>query len=194
MAIDLVKGERIDLTKGRPSLNTVLIGLGWDVNKYEESNDFDLDATAFLLDKNENSKDENIVFYGQLVHQSDSVKHYGDNRTGNGEGDDEIVEVNLNSVPSEIESIDFVVTIYKANERGQNFGMVSNAYIRLVDKETNEELIRYELNEDFSSKTAVVFAKLYRHKGEWKFNAIGNGYHCDLADLCQKYGIDVKGG
>ena len=194
MAIDLVKGERIDLTKGRPSLNTVWIGLGWDVNKYEESNDFDLDATAFLLDKNENSKDENIVFYGQLVHQSDSVKHYGDNRTGNGEGDDEIVEVNLNSVPSEIESIDFVVTIYKANERGQNFGMVSNAYIRLVDKETNEELIRYELNEDFSSKTAVVFAKLYRHKGEWKFNAIGNGYHCDLADLCQKYGIDVKGG
>lgn len=193
MSIKLSKGQRIELTKGKPSLKKVLVGLGWDTNKYEGEADFDLDASAFLLDTNGKSKDSDFVFYGNLSHVSGSVKHYGDNRTGEGDGDDEMIEIKLNEVPSNIDSIDITATIYNAKERFQNFGMVSNAYVRLLDAETNEELVRYDLSEDFSVETSLVFAKLYRHNGEWKFQAIGSGYNCGLADLCAKYGIDAEG-
>lgn len=193
MSINLSKGQRVDLTKGRPSLNKVLIGLGWDTNKYEGEADFDLDASAFMLNSDGKSKEGDFIFYSNLMHSSGSVKHYGDNRTGEGDGDDETIEVQLNKVPSIIESIDITATIYDAKKRLQNFGMVNNAYIRLLDGETNEELMRYDLSEDFSTETSLVFAKLYRHNGEWKFNAIGSGYNCGLVDLCIKYGIDAKG-
>ena len=193
MSINLSKGQRIDLTKGRPSLNKILIGLGWDIKKYEGEADFDLDASAFMLNSNGKSKEADFIFYGNRTHQSGSVQHHGDNRTGEGDGDDEVIEIQLNKIPADIDSIDIVVTIYDAKQRLQNFGMVTNAYIRLVDVDTEEELMRYDLTEDYSVETALVFAKLYRHNGEWKFNAIGSGYKCGLVDLCSKYGIDAEG-
>lgn len=193
MSISLSKGQRVDLTKGRPSLNKILVGLGWDTNKYEGEADFDLDASAFLLDHNGKSNENDFVFYSQLEHSSGAVKHYGDNRTGDGDGDDEVIEIKLNKLPSNIESIDITATIYDAKRRFQNFGMITNAYIRLLDEDTNEELMRYDLSEDFSVETSLVFAKIYKHNGEWKFNAIGSGYNCGLAELCNKYGIDAEG-
>lgn len=194
MAINLSKGQRIDLTKGRPSLNKILVGLGWDTNRYDGEEDFDLDASCFLLNSNEKVRNDNdFIFYGNLEHSSGAVKHYGDNRDGNGDGDDEKIEITLNKIPFDVDYIDITTTIYDAERRLQNFGMVSNAYIRLVDMDTNEELMRFDLSEDYSVETSLVFARIYRHNNEWKFNAVGSGYTCGLVDLCTKYGIDAQG-
>ena len=204
MAISLKKGQKIDLTKGNPSLSKILIGLGWDTNKYDGGFDFDLDAAAFLLGADGKvNADEDFVFYNNLKHKSGAVEHMGDNLTGEGEGDDEEIKVDLAKVPANIEKIDFTVTIYDAEVRKQTFGQVSNAYIRVVDDTTGNELIRvvddttgterirYDLGEDFSVETAVVVGEIYRHNGEWKFNAIGSGFSGGLAALGRNYGVNV---
>ncbi|MBR2518843.1 MAG: TerD family protein [Selenomonadaceae bacterium] len=192
MAVSLKKGQKVDLTKTNPGLKEVLIGLGWDTNKYDGGSDFDLDAAAFLLNGAGKANDDgDFVFYGNLKHASGSVEHLGDNLTGAGEGDDEEIVIDLSKVPENVEKIDFTVTIYEADERKQNFGQVENAFIRVVNKATNEELIRYDLGEDFSIETAVVIGELYRNKGEWKFNAIGSGFEGGLAALCKNFGVNV---
>ena len=193
MAINLKKGEKISLTKGNPGLSKITVGLGWDINRYDSGADFDLDASAFLLGANGKvTQGADFIFYGQPSHPSGSVTYGGDNRTGEGEGDDEQIMVDLQAVPASIEKIDFTVTIYEAAERRQNFGQVSNAFVRIVDDATGQELIRYDLEEDFSIETAVVVGELYRHNGEWKFNAIGSGYQGGLAALCASYGVDAQ--
>ena len=192
MAVSLRKGQKVDLTKGNPSLKKILIGLGWDTNKYDGGFDFDLDAAAFLLGANGKvNSDDDFIFYNNLKHISGSVEHMGDNLTGEGEGDDEEIKIDLEKVPADVEKIDFTVTIYDAEKRRQTFGQVSNAYIRVVDDVTQQELIRYDLGEDFSVETAVVVGELYRNKGEWKFNAIGSGWSGGLAALGKNYGVNV---
>lgn len=192
MAIVLTKGQKVDLTKSNPGLTNILVGLGWDTNKYDGGKAFDLDTAVFLLNGlGKVNSDEDFVFYNNLKHISNSVEHLGDNRTGEGAGDDEQIKINLKQVPASIEKIDFTVTIHEAMERRQNFGQVSNAYIRIINIDTNEEIIRYDLGEDFSIETAVIVGELYRHNGEWKFNAIGSGFQGGLAALCNNFGLSV---
>ncbi len=192
MPINLTKGQKVDLTKKNPSLKNIMVGLGWDVNEFDSGADFDLDAAAFMLGANGKCPTEKeFVFYGNLEHTSGAVKHMGDNLTGEGDGDDEQIEVSLAKIPPNVERIAFTVTIYDAEPRRQNFGQVSNSYIRIVDADTDSELIRYDLGEDFSIETAVVVGELYKHNGEWKFNAIGSGFQGGLAALCGHYGIEV---
>ncbi|MBQ9243254.1 MAG: TerD family protein [Proteobacteria bacterium] len=192
MAVNLRKGQKVDLTKGNPGLNKLIVGLGWDVNRYDGSSDFDLDASAFLLGANGRvTSDADFIFYGNQKHYSDSVESTGDNRSGAGDGDDEQLLVDLSLVPANIEKIAFVVTIYDAAERRQNFGMVSNSYIRVVDQNSNQELIRFDLGEDFSIETAIVVGELYRHNGEWKFNAVGSGFQGGLEALCTNFGVNI---
>lgn len=192
MAVSLKKGQKVDLTKGNPGLSKLLIGLGWDTNKYDGGHDFDLDAAAFMLGANGKvTSDADFVFYNNLKHASGSVEHLGDNLTGAGEGDDEQIKIDLALVPADIEKIDFTVTIHEAESRNQNFGQVSNAFIRVVDEANNKELIRYDLGEDFSIETAVVVGELYRNNGEWKFNAIGSGFQGGLSALGRNFGVDV---
>ena len=192
MAVSLSKGQKVDLTKGNPGLSKIIVGLGWDTNKYDGGADFDLDAAAFLLAANGKvASDSDFVFYGNLKHSSGGVEHMGDNLTGEGDGDDEQIKVNLAAVPASVDKIGFTVTIYEAESRKQNFCQVSNAYIRIVDETSNAELIRYDLGEDFSVETAVVVGELYRNNGEWKFNAIGSGFQGGLKALCQNYGVNV---
>ncbi len=192
MPINLTKGQKVDLTKGNPGLNSVMVGLGWDVNAFDSGADFDLDAAAFMCGANGVCPTEKeFIFYGNLVHSTESVQHMGDNLTGGGDGDDEEIMIDLEKVPANIEKIAFTVTIYEAEKRRQNFGQVSNAFIRIVDSSNNTELIRYDLGEDFSIETAVVVGELYRNNGEWKFNAIGSGFQGGLAALCGHYGIET---
>jgi len=192
MAVSLKKGQKVDLTKGNPNLSKILVGLGWDTNKYDGGSDFDLDAAAFLLGANGKvTGDEDFVFYNNLKHASGSVEHLGDNLTGAGDGDDEQIKIDLAAVPANIEKIDFTVTIHEAEQRKQNFGQVSNAFIRVVDEANNKELIRYDLGEDFSIETAVVVGEIYRNNGEWKFNAIGSGFQGGLAALGRNFGVNV---
>jgi tellurium resistance protein TerD len=193
MPINLQKGQKVSLTKGNPGLKNILVGLGWDVNKYDGGADFDLDTAAFLLGENGKvpSQDE-FVFYGNLKHKSGAVQHMGDNLTGEGEDDDEQIKVDLSKVPEDISKIAFSATIYEADSRKQNFGQVSNAYIRIVDESTNQELIRYDLGEDFSIETAVIAGEIYKSGSEWKFNAIGSGFQGGLAALCANYGIETQ--
>lgn len=193
MPINLSKGQKVDLTKGNPGLKKIMVGLGWDVNAFDGGYDFDLDAAAFMAGANGKCPTEKeFIFYGNLEHSSGAVKHMGDNLTGEGDGDDEQIEVDLSAIPANVEKVAFTVTIYDAEQRRQNFGQVSNAYIRIVDEVSNTELIRYDLGEDFSIETAVVVGELYRHNGEWKFNAIGSGFQGGLAALCGHYGIDAE--
>ncbi len=192
MAVSLSKGQKVSLTKDNPNLKNILVGLGWDVKRYDGGYDFDLDAAAFLLGANGKvTGDEDFVFYNQLKHPSGSVEHMGDNLTGAGEGDDEEIRIDLSKVPANIEKIDFTVTIYEGQERRQTFGQVENAYIRVVDEATGKELIRYDLGEDFSIETAVVVGEIYRKNGEWRFNAIGSGWEGGLAALGKNYGVNV---
>ena len=192
MAITLSKGQKVSLTKGNPGLKHIVVGLGWDTNKYDGGFDFDLDSAAFLLDENGKvNADTDFVFYNNLKHSSGAVEHLGDNLTGEGDGDDEQVKVDLSLVPQNISKIAFTVTIHEALERRQNFGQVSNSYVRVIDEDTNQELLNYELGEDFSIETAIVVCEIYRHNGEWKFNAIGSGFQGGLAALCGHYGIEV---
>ena len=193
MAISLQKGQRVDLTKDRPSLKNVLIGLGWDINHYDGETDFDLDASAFMTKANGKVGNENdFIFYGNLNHVSGSVQHMGDNRTGEGDGDDEVIKVQLDKIPSDYDTISFTVTIYEAEKRLQNFGMVENAYVRLIDEDTGEELVRFDLTEDFSTETALVVAEIYKRDGQCNFAAIGSGYDGGLKALCKEYGIDAE--
>ena len=193
MPISLKKGQKVSLTKDAPGLTKVVVGLGWDVNAYDTGGDFDLDAAAFLLgDSGRVASSDDFVFYGNLKHTSGAVEHLGDNLTGAGDGDDEQIKVDLTKVPDPVARIAFTATIYEAEERRQNFGMVSNAFIRIYNEASGEELLRYDLGEDFSIETAVVFGELYKNNGEWKFNAIGSGYQGGLAALCANYGVDVE--
>ena len=192
MGITLAKGQKVDLTKTNPGLKNIIVGLGWDVNKYDGGFSFDLDTAAFLTGANGKvTADTDFVFYNNLRHPSGSVTHLGDNLTGAGDGDDEQIKVSLDQVPANIEKIAFTVTIHEAVQRSQNFGQVSNSYIRVMDESNGTELIRYDLGEDFSIETAIVVGELYRHNGEWKFNAIGSGYQGGLAALCNNFGINV---
>lgn len=192
MPINLTKGQKVDLTKGNPGLKNVMVGLGWDVNAFDSGADFDLDAAAFMLGADGKCpSDKEFIFYGNLSHSSQAVMHQGDNLTGAGDGDDEQILVDLAKVPANIEKIAFTVTIYEAETRNQNFGQVSNSFIRLVDNSNGTELIRYDLGEDFSIETAIVVGELYRYNGEWKFNAIGSGFQGGLAALCGHFGIQV---
>lgn len=193
MPVSLKKGQKVSLTKDNPGLTKVVVGLGWDVNAFDTGGDFDLDAAAFLLaDTGKITKSEDFVFYGNLTHPSGSVKHLGDNRTGAGEGDDEQIKVDLSAVPADITKIAFTATIYEAEQRNQNFGQVSNAFIRIYNEETGEEMLRYDLGEDFSIETAAVFGELYKNGSEWKFNAIGSGYQGGLVALCTNFGVELE--
>lgn len=190
MVVSLAKGQKVDLTKSNPGLTKVSVGLGWDTNKYDGGNDFDLDSSVFLLEASGKvAGPEGFVFYNNTTGGNGSVVHTGDNLTGDGAGDDEVTNIDLTNVPANIEKITFTVTIHDAEARGQNFGMVSNAFIRVFSD--SGELIRYDLGEDFSIETALVVGELYRHSGEWKFAAIGSGYQGGLAALCSDFGLQV---
>lgn len=192
MAISLRKGQKVDITKGNPGLTKILVGLGWDTKKYDGGFDFDLDSEVFLLGANGKvTSDADFIFFNNLKHPSGAVEHLGDNRTGEGAGDDEQIKVDLALVPSNIERIDFTATIYDPVTRRQNFGQVSNAFIRVVDAAKNQEIIRFDLSEDFSIETALIVGELYRHNGEWKFNAIGAGYEGGLEALGRSFGVNL---
>ena len=192
MAINLVKGQKIDLTKGNPSLKKVIIGLGWDTNKYSGGFDFDLDASVFLVGSNgRTNHDEDFIFYNNLKSRNEAVIHTGDNRTGEGDGDDEQILLEFAKMPVDVDKMAITVTIHEALERGQNFGQVSNAYVRVINEDTKEEVLRYDLGEDFSIETAIVVCEIYRNGGEWKFSAVGSGFQGGLGALCKNYGLDV---
>ena len=189
MPINLSKGQKVDLTKGNPGLTKIMVGLGWDVNAFDSGSAFDLDAAAFLLGASGKCPTErDFIFYGNLKHSTGAVEHMGDNLTGEGAGDDEQIRIDLTKVPDNIQRIAFTVTIYEAESRRQNFGMVNNAFIRIFDETNGQEMLRY----DFSIETAAVFGEVYKNNGEWKFNAIGSGYQGGLAALCANYGVDVE--
>ena len=193
MPVSLQKGQKVSLTKDNPGLKKVVVGLGWDVNAFDTGGDFDLDAAAFLLnDTGKVGSSSDFVFYGNLSHPSGSVMHQGDNLTGVGDGDDEQIKIDLSKVPDNITKIAFTVTIYEPEQRRQNFGQVNNAFIRIYNEESGEEMLRYDLGEDFSIETAAVFGELYKNGSEWKFNAIGSGFQGGLAALCANFGVDVE--
>ncbi len=192
MGINLSKGQKVSLTKDNPGLKKVVVGLGWDINAFDTGGDFDLDAAAFCLtESGKVSRQEDFVFYGNLKHPSGGIEHIGDNLTGAGDGDDEQIRIDLSRVPENIVKIAFTATIYDAETRRQNFGQVNNAFIRIYNEETGEEMLKYDLGEDFSIETAAVFGELYKNNGEWKFNAIGSGYQGGLAALCASFGVEV---
>ena len=192
MPVNLQKGQKVSLTKDNPGLNNVVVGIGWDINRFDTGGDFDLDSAAFMLtDAGRVSNQNDFIFFGNLTHPSGSVRHLGDNLTGAGDGDDEQIRIELSKVPANISRIAFTVTIYDAEQRRQNFGQVSNAYVRIFDESNGVELLRYDLGEDFSIETAAVFGELYKNGAEWKFNAIGSGYQGGLAALCNNYGVEV---
>ena len=192
MPVNLQKGQKVSLTKDNPGLNNVIVGIGWDINRFDTGGDFDLDSAAFMLtDAGRVSNQDDFIFFGNLTHPSGSVRHLGDNLTGAGDGDDEQIRIELSKVPANISRIAFTVTIYDAEQRRQNFGQVSNAYVRIFDESNGVELLRYDIGEDFSIETAAVFGELYKNGAEWKFNAIGSGYQGGLAALCNNYGVEV---
>lgn len=185
--ISLEKGQKIDLSKEAPSLKKASIGLGWDVSG-ANAPAFDLDASVFMLDKNGKLLNEkNFVFFNNLKSPCGSVTHKGDNLTGAGDGDDEVIEVDLEKVPEDVDSINVIVNIYQADARKQNFGQVKNAFARIFDTETKTEVLKYDLSEDFSSETVVMFGRLYRHNGAWKFEAAGTGEKADLDTYVNRY-------
>jgi tellurium resistance protein TerD len=191
MAVSLSKGGNISLTKEAPGLKSILVGLGWDVRSTDGA-PFDLDASAFLLDSNGKVRsDRDFIFYNQLKSQDETVRHTGDNRTGEGEGDDEAIEIDLDELPADVAKISVAVTIHEADSRRQNFGMVSNAYIRIVNRESGAEIARFDLTEDMSIETAMTFGELYRYSGEWKFRAIGQGFAGGLGPLARNFGVRV---
>jgi tellurium resistance protein TerD len=191
MGVSLTKGGNINLSKEAPGLKNVLLGMGWDPRATDGA-EFDLDASAFLLGANDKvRKDDDFIFYKNLRASDGSVEHTGDNRTGAGEGDDEAIKVDLSKVPVDVQKIAFTVTIHDAAARKQNFGQVSNAFIRVVDQANNREVTRYDLTEDASTNTAVIFGELYRNGADWKFRAVGQGYDGGLAAMCAHYGINV---
>lgn len=194
MAVNLKKGQRVSIDN---TLNMVLVGLGWDINRYASGGDFDLDAEAFLLGADGKVPgDSDFIYYGNLSGRNGAVVHQGDNRTGEGEGDDEVILIDFSKVPQEVDKIVVTVTIYESADKSQNFGQVSNAYVR-VAKVMNEfdtdgeTVIRFDLDEEFSIETALVVCEIYRRGGEWKFNAVGAGYQGGLEALCRNYGVSI---
>lgn len=203
MPINLTKGQKVSLTKGNPGLKKIMVGLGWDVNAFDSGADFDLDASAFLAEANGKCPSEKeFIFYGNLEHSSGSVKHMGDslkhnsgsvvhmgdNLTGAGDGDDEQIVIDLNRVPAQYDRIVLAVNIYQAYERRQHFGMIQNAFIRLVDARNNNEMCIYNLTENYSNQTAMLFGEVYRYNGEWKFNAVGQGTtDGSISDFAKRY-------
>lgn len=194
MAVNLSKGQRVSLDK---SVTMARIGLGWDINKYDGGQDFDLDACVFLLGANGKVlRDEDFVFYNNLSARNGAVQHTGDNRTGEGDGDDEAIIIDFTKIPQEIEKIAVTVTIFDAQQKNQNFGQVSNSYVRVVkidspDDKNGEEVLRFDLVEEFSIETALVVCEIYRYNGDWKFNAVAAGYQGGLEALCRSYGVNV---
>lgn len=191
MGISLNKGGNLSLSKTDPTLKNILVGLGWDARPTAGA-DFDLDASAFMVkDDGKVRSDADFIFYNQLRSSCGSVEHTGDNLTGAGDGDDESLIVHLDKVPSDIQRIIVTVTIHDADSRRQNFGQVSNAFIRIVNKDNNNEVARFDLSEDASVETAMVFGEIYKHGGEWKFKAVGQGYAGGLGALARQYGINI---
>ncbi len=191
MGVSLTKGGNVSLTKQAPGLSAVVVGLGWD-ERTTSGQAFDLDASALMLAPNGRIlSDSHFVFFNNLTSPDGSVEHTGDNLTGEGEGDDEQIKVNLSQVPAEVDRIVFPVSIYDADSRRQNFGQVRNAFIRVINQADGVELARYDLSEDASSETAMIFGELYRHTGDWKFRAVGQGYSSGLAGIARDYGVNV---
>ncbi|PCC99195.1 TerD family protein [Halopseudomonas pelagia] len=191
MALSLQKGGNLSLSKTDPGMTKTLIGLGWDPRATDGA-EFDLDASAFLITASGKVRGEtDFIFYNQLKSPDGSVEHTGDNRTGEGDGDDEILKVDLSRVPADIDKIAFTVTIHEGQARNQNFGQVANAYIRIVNEVSGSEVVRYDLAEDASVETAMIFGELYRNNGEWKFRAVGQGYAGGLKAMANQFGINI---
>jgi tellurium resistance protein TerD len=191
MSVSLTKGANVSLSRTDPGLKQVAVGLGWNARS-TSGDEFDLDAIAFMVKEDGKvRKDEDFIFYNNLVSSCGSVKHTGDNRSGAGDGDDEVVEVNLTKVPADIAKVVFSVTIHEADARRQNFGMVSGAFIRVVNDERGTEIARFDLSEEASIETAMIFGEIYRHSGEWKFRAIGQGFRGGLEALAQSFGVNI---
>lgn len=189
MAISLQKGSNISLSKEAPGLSKMFIGLGWDV-RVTEGEAFDLDGSAFLLNAAGKVRSEaDFIFYNQSRSDNGAVEHKGDNRTGEGSGDDETIWVDLAQVPSDVDKITVAATIHEADARRQNFGQVSGAYIRCVNADNGVEIARFDLSEDASVETAMIFGEIYRHNGEWKFKAVGQGFKGGLVAVAQNFGI-----
>ncbi|MEG5060857.1 TerD family protein [Microcoleus sp. A2-C5] len=190
MAVSLTKGQRVSLEKISPGLSEVFIGLGWDVKATDTGSDFDLDSALFLLGANDKLiSDNHFIFYNNLTSPDPdkSVQHMGDNLTGAGEGDDEVIKINLKKVPNDVQKILVTVTIHEAEQRHQNFGQVQNSFVRIVNAQTQQEAVRYDLVEDYSIETALIMAELYRKDGEWRLNAVGSGYKGGLQALLDRY-------
>ena len=191
MSVNLSKGGNVSLTKEAPGLTAALVGLGWDA-RTTTGDDFDLDASALMVDANSRIiSDAHFIFFNNLRSPDGSVEHTGDNLTGEGEGDDEAIKVNLAAVPAEVDKIVFAVSIYDAENRRQSFGQVRNAFIRVVNQADNNEITRYDLSEDASTETAMIFGEVYRNAGEWKFRAVGQGYSTGLTGIARDFGVNV---
>ena len=191
MAVSLTKGGNVSLSKEAPGITKVLVGLGWDARATDGSA-FDLDANAFLVDAGGKVRtDADFIFYNNPKSTDGSVVHTGDNKTGDGAGDDEAIKVDLSKVPADIQKVIVAVTIHDGENRKQNFGMVSNAYVRVVNQDGDKEIARYDLSEDASTETAMIFGELYRNAADWKFRAVGQGYNGGLAPLARTFGVNV---
>lgn len=191
MSLSLSKGGNISLSKTDPNLKKITIGLGWDP-RATDGQEFDLDASVFMTnDSGKVRGDHDFIFYGQLKSPEGAIIHTGDNRTGEGDGDDEAINVDLSLVPMDVQKLVVTVTIHEAAARKQNFGMVANSFIRVVNAETGVEITRYDLGEDFSTEISMEFGEVYRHNGEWKFRAIGQGYNDGLMAMCHRYGVNA---
>lgn len=191
MAVSLSKGGKVSLTKDNPNLDNIIVGLGWDVaQQYAGAKDFDLDAVAFMVGADGKTAENDFIYWNNL--KSTGIEHTGDNRTGAGDGDDETIKISLKQIPQHIQRIAIAVSIFEATSRGQNFGQVSNAYIHIQDATTGKELVRYDLSEDYDVQMSLVVGELYRHNGEWKFKAIGEGYANELAGVCAQFGLDAQ--
>ena len=191
MAVSLQKGGNVSLSKTAPTLKHILVGLGWEARPTDGA-DFDLDASAFLVGENGKVRgDDDFIFYNQLTSPCGSVEHTGDNRTGAGVGDDEAVKIDLSKIPDRIKRIVVCVTIHDAEIRKQNFGQVSDAFMRIVNMDNDVEIARFDLTEDYSTETAMIFGEVYSHNGEWKFKAVGQGFSGGLESMCKQFGVTV---
>ncbi|MDR2456373.1 MAG: TerD family protein [Deltaproteobacteria bacterium] len=191
MAISLKKGGNVSLSEAAPNLKAIYVGLGWDARQ-TEGEDFDLDASAFLLnDKGKVNQEEDFIFYSNLKSRDGSVEHTGDNLTGGSSGDDEVIKIDLEKLPQSVQKVSITVSIYEAEKRRQNFGMVNNAFIRVVNQEGDAEIARFDLTEDMSVETAMIFGEIYRRNNEWKFRAVGQGYEGGLAAMARNYGVEI---
>lgn len=191
MALSLQKGGNLSLSKAAPNLTHILIGLGWDVRTTDGAA-FDLDASLFMLGENGKVRsDADFIFYNQAKSTCGSVEHTGDNRTGAGDGDDESIKVNLTGVPANVSRLVVTVTIHDAETRRQSFGQVGGAFMRIVNAADSSEIARFDLSEDYSTETAMIFGEVYRHGGEWKFKAVGQGYSGGLYAMCQQFGVNI---